>query len=168
MSAGDRVILVGCTKTKRAERSMARDLYDPSDLFRRRRAYAEASGLPWAILSARAGVISPDFVLDPYDMTIAQRRRPDMDPRGWAISSIQAAFRLAGADVLEDPIVIEVHAGIDYVRTLELALPAFTRSERITIEHPVAGMQIGEQKAHYLPPAPAVELPPLGQLCLAL
>lgn len=166
------VILVGCTKTKRAERSTARDLYDPSDLFRRRRSYAEAEGRPWGILSAGAGVLHPGQMIDPYDVTIAQRMKPDNDPRGWAIGSIQAAYRLAGrvtAEGLPDcsgPLTIEVHAGIDYVRTLELALPAFAST--ITIEHPVRGMQIGEQKAHYLPPAPAVQLPPLGQLALAL
>jgi len=166
------VILVGCTKSKRSTRSIARDLYDPSDLFRRRRAYAEAAGRPWAILSALYGVVEPGQTIDPYDLTIGQRSRPDADPRGWAIGSIQSCYRLAGrvTDVgLADcsaPLTIEVHAGIDYVRTLELALPAF--AAEITIEHPVRGMMIGEQKAHYFPPAPAVELPALGQLHLAI
>lgn len=170
MNAVD-VILVGCTKAKRTERAAARDLYDASDLFRRRRSYAEATGLPWGILSASAGVIAPTFVLDPYDYTIAQRRRGDADARGWAIGSIQAAFRLAGrVDSLglvdtSAPLVIEVHAGIDYVRTLELALPAF--STTIELVHPVAGLMIGEQKQHYA--GLAVETPaPLGQLALAL
>ena len=154
------VILVGCTKTKRAERSAARDLYDPSDLFRRRRSYAEATGLPWGILSAGCAVLDPDQLVDPYDMTIAQRRL--VDPRGWAIGSIQGAFRLAGLDPRTDDLRLEVHAGIDYVRTLALGLPAFDVS--IDIAHPVAGMQIGQQKQHYSTPAPA----PWTQLELVL
>jgi hypothetical protein len=168
------VILVGCTKAKRTERSAARDLYDASDLFRRRRAYAEATGLPWGILSALAGAVSPTTVLDPYDYTIAQRRKADADTRGWAIGAIQGAFRLAGrVDELglvdtSRPLVIEVHAGIDYVRTLELALPAF--STTIELVHPVAGLMIGEQKQHYagLVSEPAEIPSTFGQLALAL
>jgi hypothetical protein len=154
MSAAD-VVLIGCTKTKRAERAAARDLYDPSDLFRRRRAYAEAAGRPWAILSALYGVVEPDRLIDPYDTTIAQRRTADGGGRCWAIGAIQGCFRLAGrtTELVDgfaryvEPLTIEVHAGIEYVRTLELALPAFRTD--ITLEHPVAGLGIGEQKRHY-------------------
>jgi hypothetical protein len=171
------VILVGCTKTKGSTRTSARALYEPSDLFRRRRAYAEATGRPWAILSALHGVVEPDRELDPYEFTIAQRNTADFDARGWAISALQACFRLAGRSAVVpagerfarylDPLTIEVHAGIDYVRTLSLGLPAF--STTITLDHPVHGMQIGQQKAYYLPPAPElVNLPPLGQLSLEL
>lgn len=162
MNAAD-VVLVGCTKTKRTLAATARDLYDPSDLFARRRHYAETSGLPWGILSAYHGAIAPDVLIAPYDYTIAQRLRPDNDPRGWAIASIQSCYRLAGLTPGIDPIVIEIHAGIDYVRALALALPAF--SKPIELRHPVAGMMIGEQKAHYT--RPTIELP-LGQLSLAL
>lgn len=168
------VILVGCTKTKASTRTTARDLYEPSDLFRRRRTYAEATGAPWAILSALHGVVEPGRELDPYEFTIAQRNTADFDARGWAIAALQACFRLAGrvAVVPEgerfarylEPLTIEVHAGIDYVRTLSLGLPAF--STTITLDHPVHGMQIGQQKAYYLPPV--LDLPPLGQLSLAI
>jgi len=175
MSSAD-VILIGCTKTKRTDRAAARDLYDPSDLFRRRRAYAEAAGRPWAILSARYGVVLPDTILDPYNFTIAERNTAHGGARCWAISSVQACQRLAGRTAVvpagekfaryTEPLTIEVHAGIDYVRTLELALPAF--SAGIILEHPVAGKQIGEQKRHYAdliaPPAP--ELPFLTTLGL--
>ena len=168
MSSAD-VILVGCTKTKRSTRAAARDLYDASDLFRRRRSYAETTGLPWGILSAAAGAISPETVLDPYDFTIARRMKTDEDPRGWAISSIQSAYRLAGRlteEGLPDcsgDLTIEIHAGIDYVRTIELGLPAFPGT--IELVHPVAGMMIGEQKAHYTVTA---EPELAGQLSLAI
>lgn len=158
------VVLVGCTKTKRTERSAARDLYDPSDLFRRRRSYAEATGLPWGILSAGCGVLAPDQEVRPYDMTIAQRRL--VDPRGWAVGSIQAAFRIAGLDPRVDDIRLEVHAGVDYVRTLALGVPAFPGS--IELAHPVKGLQIGQQKQHYSTPA-VVEAPASWtQLALAI
>lgn len=143
------LLLIGCTKSKRTERCAARDMYDPSDLFRRRRAYAEASGLPWGILSAGAGVLRPDQSISPYDLTIEQRMRPDMDPRGWAIGSIQSAVRLVvGQDgPWPDELTIEVHAGVDYLRTLELARPAFAMPFELV--HPVRGLGIGQQKAWY-------------------
>lgn len=145
------VVLIGCTKLKRAERATARDLYDPSDLFRRRRDYAEGSGKPWAILSAAHGVIEPTFELEPYDFTIGERRRADGHARQWAIGAVQACFRLAGREPSIEfgtpALVVEVHAGIDYVRTLELGTAAFGGIVRL--EHPVRGLGIGDQKRHY-------------------
>jgi len=159
------IVLVGCTKAKRATRSAARDLYDASDLFRRRRHYAEAAGVPWAILSAAAGVVAPDVELEPYDFTIAERRRPDYVPRSWAIGALQACYRLAGVAV-DRPLVVEVHAGIDYVRTLAAVVDVFPAA--ITLVHPVAGLGIGQQKAHYaeLAELAELELEPVGQLHL--
>jgi hypothetical protein len=173
------VVLIGCTKTKRAERSAGRDLYDPSDLFRRRRSYAEATGLPWGIVSARYGLVEPTQVVDPYEMTIAQRRTAEHGgTKHWARSVIRGAFRLAGMHAtardargfayFPEHLVIEVHAGIDYVRALEEVAGDYRSG--VTILHPVAGMQIGQQKAHYGRPTqiPApIELPS-GQLALAL
>lgn len=151
------VVLVGCTKAKRSARSPARDLYDPSDLFRRRREYAESSGVPWAILSARLGVIEPDRHIDPYDFTIRQRMAKDCAPRAWAIGAVQACFRLAGRRTSVDPdtgykryvepLTVEIHAGIDYVRTFELGVEVFATD--IAVVHPVAGLGIGQQKAWY-------------------
>lgn len=151
------VILIGCTKLKRAERAAARDLYDPSDLFRRRRRYAEASGVPWAVLSARHGVIEPGWEIEPYDFTIRQRLAADWKPGLWAHGVLAKCFLLAGRQAVKlpdaqyarfvEPLTIEIHAGIDYVRAVELAVDHFVAD--ITIVHPVAGMGIGEQKAWY-------------------
>lgn len=132
------VVLIGCTKTKRTERSAARDLYNPSDLFRRRRAYAEASGRPWAILHG---------------------------PLHWAVASLRDCFRLTSrtAELGDDgymhfvePLSIELHAGVDYARTLALGVPAF--HTRIMIEAPLAGLGIGEQKAWYNQPTLDLEV----------
>lgn len=151
------VILIGCTKAKRSEPAAARDLYDLSDLFRRRRQYAEAAGVPWAVLSARHGVIDPDQVIEPYDFTIRQRMTDAWAPKPWAIGAIQRCFRLAGRRAVKlpdeqyarfvEPLTIEIHAGVDYVRAVELAVDSF--NTEITLVHPVAGMGIGEQKAWY-------------------
>jgi len=149
------LILIGCTKTKRTEPSPARDLYDPSDLFRRRREYAEMSGKPWAILSALYGVVNPDRVIEPYDTTIDSRRTKDGGGLGWAVGVVQACHRIAGTELRMDnghleyatPITVEVHAGVDYVRTIQDYAVRF--AEKITLLHPVAGLAIGEQKQWY-------------------
>lgn len=163
MSAAD-VVLVGCTKTKRTERSAARDLYDPSDLFRRRRSYAEAQTAPWAIVSALYGLVEPDQQIDPYELTIAQRGTAAYGgTKHWARTILRRCFELAGIPAEFDEtlghtafvrhLTIEVHAGIDYVRALEEVAGDYRAG--VTILHPVRGMQIGEQKAHYVKPTPA-------------
>jgi hypothetical protein len=156
MSAPD-VILVGCTKSKRTARCPARDMYDPSDLFRLRRTYAEASGRPWAILSARLGVIAPEREIDPYNFTIAQRRAKDWVPKLWANAVLQACFELAGRQTVMGPagflvwadpaLTVEIHAGIDYVRTVELGVTDHYR--QVTLICPTQGLGIGHQKHWY-------------------
>src|SRR5438477_11428405 len=63
------VVLVGCVKQKRSIPCLAKDLYS-SPLWRKRRAYAEHSGGPWMILSAKYGLVDPTQELAPYDLTL--------------------------------------------------------------------------------------------------
>ena len=51
---------------------MARDLY-VSPLFARRRARAEASGVPWFVVSGRWGLLDPGDVLAPYSFSLAEQ-----------------------------------------------------------------------------------------------
>ena len=62
--------LVACARQKRASGAMAADLYT-SDLFAKARAYVEAVGGPWFILSARHGLLHPLQWVEPYDTTLA-------------------------------------------------------------------------------------------------
>jgi hypothetical protein len=64
-----RVIMLGCVKLKAGHRAAAKDLYR-SPLWAGRRAYAEASGHPWPILSAIRGLVDPDTRLDPYELAL--------------------------------------------------------------------------------------------------
>jgi len=67
------VVLVGCSGSKLDHAAPAKDLYT-SPLFKKCRAYAEALGVEWAILSALHGLVLPDQVLEPYDCTFAKLR----------------------------------------------------------------------------------------------
>ena len=70
--------MVGCVKQKALTARPARDLY-VSALFEGRRVFVERSCSEWWILSALHGLIHPDQVLEPYDVTLK-----DTGPRGAA------------------------------------------------------------------------------------
>jgi hypothetical protein len=66
------VILVGGGKDQLREPAAARDLY-VSPLFARRRARAEASGVPWFVVSGRWGLLDPGDVLAPYSFSLGEQ-----------------------------------------------------------------------------------------------
>jgi hypothetical protein len=132
-------IVLGCVKRKRSGSHPARDLYD-SPLWRRRRDYAEESGLPWFIFSAKHGLLVPDQIIENYD-----RRLEQLPPAG------RAAMGQAAAAELERRVgnlagrTIEVHAGRAYVRALEPAIAA----RKGVVRTPLAGEALGLQLRWY-------------------
>ena len=75
------LILVGGVKSKHNHTSAAQDLYN-SRLWRCRRAYAERSGFPWYILSAKHGLLAPETKIAPYDLALADL--PAAERRAWS------------------------------------------------------------------------------------
>ena len=63
------VYLVSCVSKKLPRRARARDLC-VSTWFEKARAYVERTGSRWFILSAKYGLVSPDQVLSPYELTL--------------------------------------------------------------------------------------------------
>lgn len=66
-------VIIACGSKKRTSATTARDLYIGSIFLMARRA-AESTGLPWFIMSAKYGIVSPDRVIEPYDMTYGKSR----------------------------------------------------------------------------------------------
>lgn len=132
--------MVGCVSQKRHHPAPARDLY-VSDLFRKRRTYAEASGCPWFILSAEYGLVQPEIMLDPYDETLDHMSRAALLHWGEKVASQLELVRgsLKGQ-------VLEIHAGKRYVEGIEALLLVRGAS----IEVPLKGLRIGEQLQWYL------------------
>jgi hypothetical protein len=64
------LILVGSVTTLAASKQRAADLYE-SQWFRAARAYAEATGESWAILSAAHGLLDPQEIVAPYELAFA-------------------------------------------------------------------------------------------------
>jgi hypothetical protein len=66
------VILIGGGKAQLSEPAAVRDLY-VSPLFAHRRAGAEASGVPWFVVSGRWGLLDPDDLLAPYSFSFKEQ-----------------------------------------------------------------------------------------------
>lgn len=69
-----RVALVSCGRRKLNLPAAAKDLY-ASPRFKLARAVAEATGDPWFVLSALHGLVAPDEVIAPYDLTLSEMSR---------------------------------------------------------------------------------------------
>ena len=64
-----RVAFVPCVKTKSATPELAEHLYI-SPWFQMARKYAIRNSDRWFILSASAGLLRPDRIMDPYEHTL--------------------------------------------------------------------------------------------------
>lgn len=131
---GDRpqsVTLIQCTDTKRSndpeDAYRAQNLYDASSYFRKMRAWAEARGDPWYIMSAKHGLVAPNEIIAPYD------------ERG--ISKAQAIEMALKLDALGFD-TVHVTAGRDYTQHL---VPELERDGIDVVNH-FAGEPIGRRK----------------------
>ncbi len=137
----NRIILIGCGKTKRAHAAKAKELYT-GNLFAARRAYAEASGQPWFIISALHAAISPEQVIEPYDVTLTRH-----SPRlyGWSCSVWNNLFRLLNTT---QPMQFELHLGAVYAEPIIKHAREVCRYDHEFLQ-PVAHLGIGQQLAWY-------------------
>ena len=128
--------LVACSRTKADQPAPARELY-VSPLFRAARAYAEGRYGPgqWLILSARYGLVDPDQVLAPYDLSLRQLTAAQREAWGDRIA-IELTDRFPAGTVLW------FHAGALYRQAIA---PVVAHQVRF----PLAGLRIGQQLAWY-------------------
>lgn len=61
--------LISCSKSKGGHRDLARNMY-VSSLYRKSVMAAQAWGLSFSILSAKYGLLDPDQVIEPYELTL--------------------------------------------------------------------------------------------------
>lgn len=156
-SATQDICIVGCTKMKRMDRAAARDLYDPSPLFRGRRTYVELEhpGTPWVIMSALYGIVLPTNRIDPYDMTMRDRRLDD-DYGRWCRRLVVNLLAYS-TDTRRSPTTLrlEVHAGGEYVAAIRNGAEQLQQqiigryAFELELTTPAAGLGIGQQKAFY-------------------
>ena len=130
--------LIACCSAKLAHAAPARDLYT-SDLFRKSVAYVEARGEPWAVLSALHGVVAPDTMLEPYNVTLLSMTREQRAV--WGAFAADALWRF-------DDRAFVFLAGATYRDPMMEAQIWRARGYRAT--SPMVGLGIGEQKAWLL------------------
>lgn len=134
------IILIGCGKEKRPYPAMAQNLYT-GNLFLARREYAIRSRRPWAILSAKHGLVLPAKLLEPYDYTLDTREAAQV-----FANKVYGQLML-GAEGLElgEGDGFELHAGALYCEPLA----TYLRDADVEVELPVKGLGIGQQLAWY-------------------
>lgn len=137
------VLLLGCVKQKRTAPAPACDLYT-SDLFRKRRTYAEQAGLPWFILSALHGLVDTGRVIEPYDMALKDQSTAYR--RDWGERAGADLLRVTGIGAGS---IVEVHAGSAYVDAIAPPLTA----AGIDVLWPLRGLTFGQQLAWYATPS---------------
>lgn len=142
------IALVGCSKQKNTPEHgylPARDLY-ASDLFRKRVSHVESRGLPWFILSAKGGLLSPSVPVRTYDCTMSDLTEIEVAEwhLGVANQLMTALFYDFHCQSLSR-VRIELHAGQKYCEPLATFLKTFG----IQVSTPLAGLGIGEQLAYY-------------------
>ena len=127
------IYLLSCVGQKRSTHAPARDLYT-SPWFHKARTYADRTGRPWFVLSAKYGLVHPDEVIAPYELTL--NAMPVAHRRRWASAVlIQLEPHLNGIGT------VVFLAGQRYREFLEPSL----RSRGLSVSIPMGGLRIGEQ-----------------------
>ena len=134
MTTHRRIYLVACVARKGLYRAPAQELYT-SAWFRKARAYVLKSGAPWFILSDLHGLVRPDEMLDPYDVTL--KKAGVAARRAWA-ERVQSQME----QMLPDADAVVIFAGKDYRQYLE----PWLRTRYASVEAPMRGLGIGEQQ----------------------
>ncbi|MHB8089205.1 MAG: DUF6884 domain-containing protein [Anaerolineaceae bacterium] len=131
------IALVSCVSKKRTISSAAQNLY-LSDWYLKASAYAKKVGNQWFILSAKYGLLAPDKVVEPYNVTL--KTMPIHSRRLWAARVIQELQPILS---LGDTVIFL--AGDAYRENL--ITPIQNMGCQISI--PMQGLRIGEQ-LHWL------------------
>ena len=135
------IYLVACVAQKANDSLPAEEMY-VSDWFRKARSYVRGRMSlqdSWYILSAKYYLLEPSRVISPYNETLNTMRKPDR--LRWATCVLSQLLPITDAG---DSMIML--AGTRYREALEPAL----RARGCTVEVPMAGLGIGEQKAWLL------------------
>lgn len=127
--------LISCCGPKLDRAAAVRDIYT-SPLFKKSVRWAEAHGMPWAVLSALHGLVWPDDVIDPYDLSLKQLSAQER--HSWALE-VSEAF---GATSTGEH--VHILAGAAYTKPLRPLLEAAGWQ----VCEPLAGMQIGQRLSY--------------------
>jgi hypothetical protein len=127
------VCLVSCVKAKKPTSAAAKELY-VSNWFRLARRYVESLGCPWYILSAKHGLVAPNTVIDPYEVTL--NNMGVAERMAWSARVVEAIEKQ-----IPNSGQVVVLAGARYREFLMDDL----RRRAAVVTVPLEGLRIGEQ-----------------------
>lgn len=129
-----KICLIACASQKQSVAVPAHDLYQ-SDLYKKSVAWMKRHNFDdWFILSAKHGLVKPDTILSPYDLTL--NTLGTSARRQWAKSVLTQL-----QDYISEPVTITFLAGLKYRDFL--VRPLQDAGHNIII--PMEGLRIGEQ-----------------------
>lgn len=109
-------IVIACGSKKRNHPAPARDMYVGS-LFKNARRAAESTGLPWYIMSAKYGILRPDDIIEPYDMTYGKTTGKQPGEIAQQLASLNVALPVWGLVPARYADVLRAAIGSSSVRT---------------------------------------------------
>jgi hypothetical protein len=133
MTPSGSIYLVSCVSKKQIRPSRARDLYC-SAWFVKARAYVEGLDVQWFILSAKYGLVSPDEVVSPYEVTLNEMASEER--RAWA-SRVATQLRPTSRKGTR----VVILAGDSYRQYLVPIIKGWG----CTVDVPMRGLGIGKQ-----------------------
>lgn len=131
-----KIALISCTKLKQDHPCTAQEMYLPSELFKRASAYVKANYSRWFILSAKYGLLEPDDVIEPYNITLTNMSKSEIE--SWSRDVFEKLLKYNINDV-------DFYAGKQYRKYLIPLLEA----HRIHCFVPLQSLGIGQQLHFY-------------------
>jgi len=130
-----RIVLLSCTKSKLDKPSQAQDLYSPSPMFQKTKAYGETLKPDKTfILSAKYHLTPMEKELEPYDMTLKDFNKDEKQKWG---ETVVSQMKEKGIDPQKDTFIFL--AGSEYIKPLKDHIP------EENIENPMEGKRMGER-----------------------
>ena len=132
-----KIALVSCTKLKQEYSCEAKDMYLPSQLFRKARNYIEKNNYDnWFILSAKYGLLKPTDIIEPYNITLNTMKKNEIVEWSYKVYNQLCKFELSQVDF---------YAGEKYRKYL---IPSL-QNKNININILLKGLGIGQQLQFY-------------------
>ena len=139
-------LLIGCGAAKQPTAVRAAELYT-STYFKEKVKFAEALGKPWAILSAKYGILQPDSLTAPYDFSAGQLTPEEL--REWVAGVALQLF--SWEPFMGDGPLLSLRSirrlGIIAGETYVTPLTATLATLGVEVLNPCKGLGLGQQVA---------------------
>ncbi len=130
-----RIVLLSCTKSKLDKPSQAQDLYSPSPMFQKTKAYGETLKPDKTfILSAKYHLTPMEKELEPYNLTLKDFNKDEKQKWG---ETVVSQMKEKGIDPQRDTFIFL--AGSEYIKPFKDHIP------EENIENPMEGKRMGER-----------------------